>query len=237
MAIFIDSALIGEVEAARSLGWVRGVTTNPLLLARTGCDVRTILSGLSRLEIGSVFYQLVSPTLDGMHQEMKQAAKLVGPSLVLKVPPSQAGFQFVSKCVDYPCCITAIYSPAQAMIARETRARYVAIYVNRATRLMGNGFQLVREIAEILKNSSIEIIAASIKSSEEACGSLAAGAHHLALPYEVLTGLIMHPLSEQAMAEFQDNGVGISHPAKRTDPPMHAKPEKVNNNGSNAPMD
>jgi transaldolase len=227
MAIFIDSALIREVEAARSLGWVRGVTTNPLLLARTGCDVRTVLSELARLEIGSVFYQLVSPTLDGMHQEMQQAAKIVGPALVLKVPPTQIGFQFVSKCVDYPCCITAVYSPAQAMIARETRARYVALYVNRATRLMGNGFQLVKDVAEVLKHSGIEIIAASIKSSEEACASLAAGAHHLTLPYEVLTGLITHPLSEQAMAEVQDTGAGIFHPAKGTDRQNPATSSKI----------
>jgi transaldolase len=211
MAIYIDSALTGEVEAARSLGWVRGVTTNPLLLAKTGRDARTVLSELARLEIGSVFYQLVSPTLDGMHKEMKRAAKLVGPALVLKVPPSQMGFQFVSKCVDYPCCVTAVYSPAQALIAREARASYVAVYVNRATRLMGDGIQLVRDVAEILAGSSTEIIAASVKSSEEACASLAAGAHHLTLPYKVLTGLITHPLSEQTMAEFQANGIGISH--------------------------
>lgn len=231
MAIFIDSALIREVEVARSLGWVRGVTTNPLLLAKTGCDARTVISELARLEIGSVFYQLVSPTLDGMHQEMKQAAKVVGPALVLKVPPSQVGFQFVRKCVDYPCCVTAVYSPAQAIIARETKARYVAVYVNRATRLLGNGFQLVKEVAEILKSNGTEIIAASIRSSEEACASLAAGAHHLTLPYEVLTGLITHPLSEQAMAEFQDNGVGISQSTKRTDQQIHTKPKKDNNNG------
>ena len=231
MAIFIDSASIKEVDAARSLGWVRGVTTNPLLLARTGCDVRTVLSELARTGIRSVFYQLVSPTLDGMHQEMKQAANLVGSALVLKVPPSQIGFQFVRKCVDYPCCITAVYSPAQAMIARETGSRYVALYVNRATRLMGNGLQLVKEVAEILNNSSTEIIAASIKSSEEACASLVAGAHHLALPYEVLTGLLMHPLSEQAMAEFQENGVGIPHPAKRIDHYVHTKLKKGNSNG------
>ena len=211
MAIFIDSAVITEVESARSLGWVRGVTTNPLLLAKSGCDARTVLTGLARLGIGSVFYQLVSPTLDGMQQEMKQAAKIVGPALVLKVPPSQVGFQFVARCSDFPCCITAVYSPAQAMIAREVQARYVAVYVNRATRLMGNGFQLVKQVAEILRHSSTEIIAASIKSSEEACESLSAGAHHVTLPYEILTRLIAHPLSEQTIAEFQVNGVGILH--------------------------
>jgi transaldolase len=210
MAIFIDSALTTEVEAARSLGWVRGVTTNPLLLAKTDREARTVLSELARLKIGPLFYQLVSPTLEGMHREMEHAAELVGPALVLKVPPSQVGFQFVSQGVDYPCCVTAIYSPAQALVAREAGASYVAVYVNRATRLIGDGFQLLRDVAEILTGSSTEIIAASVKSSEEACASLAAGAHHLTLPYVVLTGLIAHPLSEQTMAEFQANGVGIS---------------------------
>jgi transaldolase len=190
---------------------VRGVTTNPLLLAKTDHDVRTVLSELARLEIGPLFYQLVSPTLEGMHEEMMQAAKLVGPALVLKVPPSQVGFQFVSQGVDHPCCVTAVYSPAQALIAREAGASYVAVYVNRATRLMGDGIQLVSDVAEILAGSSTEIIAASVKSSEEACASLAAGAQHLTLPYEVLTGLITHPLSEQTMVEFQASGVGISY--------------------------
>jgi transaldolase len=209
MTIFIDSAIFQEAQAAKSLGWVRGVTTNPLLMAKTGDEARIVLAKLASLEIGPVFYQLVSPTLDDMFKEMELAAKIVGPALVLKVPPTRTGFQFVSQCTDHPCCVTAVYSPAQALIARETRARYVAVYVNRATRLMGDGFRLVREVAEILKHSRTEIIAASIKSSEEAYLSLAAGAHHLTLPYEVLTGLITHPLSEQTIAEFQAHGVGI----------------------------
>jgi len=209
MTIYIDSAILQEVQAAKSLGWVHGVTTNPLLMAKTGGDTRTVLTALARLEIGPLFYQLVSPTLDGMFNEMELAAKIVGPALVLKVPPTRIGFQFVSQCTDQPCCLTAIYSPAQALIACEAKASYVAVYVNRATRLMGDGVQLVRDVAEILKHSYTEIIAASVKSPEEACASLAAGAHHLTLPYEVLTGLITHPLSEQTVAEFQANGIGI----------------------------
>jgi transaldolase len=145
-----------------------------------------------------------------MHKEMDLAAKVVGRALVLKVPPTQTGYQFVSQCVEYPCCVTAVYNPAQALVAREAGARYLAVYVNRATRLMGDGLQLVREVAEVLKHSGTEIIAASVKSADEACASLSAGAHHLTLPYEVLTSLMTHPLSEQTLAEFQTNGVGIT---------------------------
>lgn len=210
MAIYIDSAIVEEVEAARSLGWVRGVTTNPVLLAKAEGEAREVLSALARLNMGSLFYQLVSPTLVGMFEEMQLAANVVGPSLILKVPPTENGFRFVAQCREYPCCITAVFSPAQALIASEVNARYAAVYVNRATRLMGDGLKLVRDVAEILKHSDTEIIAASIKSSEEACAALAAGAHHLTLPHEVLMKFITHPLTEQTLAEFEANGIGIT---------------------------
>jgi transaldolase len=209
MAIYIDSAIVEEVEAVRSLSWVRGVTTNPVLLAKAGREAQDVLSALARLNMSSLFYQLVSPTMDGMFEEMRLAAEFVGPSLVLKVPPTENGFRFVAQCREVPCCVTAVFSPAQALIASEVNARYVAVYVNRATRLMGDGLKLVRDIAEMLKRSHTEIIAASLKSAEEACASLSAGAHHLTLPYEVLMNFTRHPLTEQTVAEFQAKGVGI----------------------------
>jgi transaldolase len=73
--------------------------------------------------------------------------------------------------------------------------------------------QLVRDVAEILKHGSTEIIAASVKSAEEACAFLSAGAHHLTLPYEILMSLMEHPLTAQTVAEFQSNGVGLIAPA------------------------
>jgi transaldolase len=211
MAIYIDSAILNEVRSAHSFGWVRGVTTNPILLARAGGDPYKALNDLAKLKFRQLFYQLVSPKLDSMYQEAQTALKIAENTLVLKIPPTDVGFQFVGRYgSQFPCCVTAVYGPAQALVAGEAGARYIAVYVNRVTRLMGDGVQLVREIAGILKNYSTEIIAASVKSSEEACASLSAGAHHLTLPYEVLANLIKHPLSEQTVADFQANGVGIN---------------------------
>jgi transaldolase len=216
MSIYLDSAIATEVEAAGSLGWVRGVTTNPILLAGAGFDGQATLKGLARLNVRELFYQLVSPTLDEMFAEMQSAAEIVGPALVLKVPPTQAGFQFVSRCREFPCCVTAVYHPSQALIASEVKARYVAVYVSRATRLLGDGLKLVRDVAEILKHSETEIIAASVKSPEEACAALSAGAHHLTLPYTVLMSLIHHPLTEQTLAEFRSHGLGLASPQRES---------------------
>ena len=213
MSIYIDSAILKEVEAAQSLGWVRGVTTNPILLARAGADPGEVLSALAQLKFEQLFYQLVSPTLESMYLEAKLIAKIAGNTLVLKLPPNQTGFQFTSRYGNqFLCCVTAVYSPAQALVAREAGARYVAVYVNRATRLMGNGYQLVEDVTNMLRGSQTELIAASIKSSEEACLSVLAGAQHLTLPFSVLTGLMSHPLSEETLAEFRAEGTGVVHP-------------------------
>ena len=96
MAIYIDSAIVEEVESARSLDWVRGITTNPVLLAKVGSETRDTLAALARLEMGPLYYQLVSTTLDRMFAEMQIAANVVGTSLVLKVPPTENGFRFVA---------------------------------------------------------------------------------------------------------------------------------------------
>jgi transaldolase len=213
MAIYIDSAIFTEVKAASMLGWVRGVTTNPILLAKAGGSPREVFSGLAQLKFEEIFYQLVSTTLEAMVQEAHLVSEIAGDSLVVKVPPTDVGFQFASLHWDqFPCCVTAIYSPAQALVAREAGALYVAVYVNRATRLMGDGIQLVRDVTSMLQDSRTELIAASVKSSDEACQSIRAGAQHLTLPATVLTGLMSHPLSEETLAEFQSGGAGILLP-------------------------
>ena len=160
--------------------------------------------------MGPLLYQLVSPTLDGMYKEMELEAEVAGSALVLIVPPTENGFRFMSQCRAYPCCVTAVYSAAQALVARESGARYVAVYMNRATRLLGNGLKLVKDISEVLRQSQTEIIAASVKSADEACAALLAGVQHLTLPYQVLMSPCTHPLSEQTIGEFESSGIGLT---------------------------
>lgn len=210
MTIFIDSAKESEVRLAKAYGWVKGVTTNPALLAQAGVSPELALQRLAAIAIGPVFYQLVSQTAAEMLKEAQVARDIVGDSLVLKIPPTPAGFRYVADhATRLECCLTAIYGAAQAIVAREAGARHVAVYVNRASRLMGDGIGLVREIASVLAGSGTGIIAASIKSADEASAAVGAGAHHLTVPLDVLTAMTSHPLSMETIAGFQRDGLGV----------------------------
>jgi transaldolase len=210
MALYLDSALISDAEIARDLGWVTGITTNPSLLAMSEQSPETTLKQLSSIIDGEVFYQLTASNIENMVSEARIIHDILGDQTVLKIPATSTGFQALT-CLskEIPSSVTAIYHPAQALVARAAGARYAIAYVNRATRLIGDGIGLVREIAETLTNSDTKILAASIKSPEEAVATMNAGAHVLTLPLEVLQALSTHPLTEQTILEFAYSGRGI----------------------------
>jgi len=210
MAIYLDSAKLDEARRAKDLGWVFGVTTNPTLMAKAGAAPEAVLKELAELNFYQVYYQLLSQEPDDMLAEAHTACAIVNQGLILKIAPTENGFRFVAKHgKDFPCCVTAIFDPAQALIAREAGARYIAVYVNRATIQLGNGLALVGELAKVLAGSQTEMLAASLKSTKEAVDAFLAGAQHITVPLDLLTSLSNHPLSVQTVEQFNAQGIGI----------------------------
>jgi transaldolase len=205
MSLNLDSAIIKEVAAAVDSGWINGITTNPAILASSGFSPEQTLEQLAEFEVSEIYYQVRSNELPIMIAEMEKAKQILGDKLVVKIPPTGQGFKFAAKISgDHKTCITAIFSPAQALVAREAGADYIAVYVNRATRFLGDGIELTRSIAEVLKGSETEILAASLKSQEEVIAAFNAGAQHLTLPFDILSTLLENPHSKQAVEQFDE---------------------------------
>lgn len=212
MAFYLDSALVYEARVARDMGWVSGITTNPILLAQSEISPEETLRALLACTHGEIFYQLNAQDLEGMHAEAWVASQLLGKQLVLKIPATPVGFQAAARLSNFmPCAITAVFSPAQALLAVAAGARYVLPYVNRATKLLGDGMALVSEIAGVLVGSATEVLAASIKSPEEAVAAYRAGASHLTLPLKILQAMSEQELTGLSVAEFASKGTGISY--------------------------
>jgi transaldolase len=210
--IYLDSALIQEAEEAVKLGWIHGITTNPTLLAKNNLPPEQALRELAEISPGELYYQLTASDFEGMLAEGSKAYDLIGEKTVLKIPATEVGFHVVahlSKGIN--CSVTAIYSPTQAAIAKEAGAKYAIAYVNRATRLLGDGLLLIKQMAEIVKGSDTEVLAASLKSPQEVTDTLLAGAHHITVPLSLLKAMMTHELSEQTVTDFNQNGVGLTN--------------------------
>lgn len=210
--IYLDSALIDEAQEAIAMGWVKGITTNPTLLTKSPFTPEVTLSKLAQISTGELYYQLTATDFNSMVIEGKKAYEIIGEKTVLKVPATLCGFQVVAHLSPLiNCSVTGIYSPAQAVIASEAGAKYAIAYVNRATRFLGDGLALVRGMKEVLKDSSTQILAASLKSPEEAYQAIIAGADHLTIPLSLLKEMTTHELSLQTVTEFNQNGIGLNY--------------------------
>lgn len=203
MSLFLDSAQPEDARQAQALGFIAGITTNPTLIAQTGRPAFQVIQELCGLTSGLVFYQLMSADYGAMLVEAGQAAAINPGQVVMKVPCTLDGLRTVWHLRErVQCAVTAIFTPAQAYLAAEAGAHYIIPYVNRATRLLGDGPGRVRQMVEVLAQRETQVLAASIKSPEEAVAALQAGAQHLTLPLAVILQMAESAYTTQALAEF-----------------------------------
>ncbi len=211
MSILIDSAIISEVEEVARWGWVKSVTTNPTLLAKSESSPEETLLKLAELMPGQIFYQLKAETEDLMIKEAKAVKALLENQLVLKVPATENGFKVVSVLSPtIPCAVTALFNPAQALVAEAAGAQYIIIYYNRSLRLIENGEIFIRNTIDVLKGSNVSVLGASLKSSEEIVSAKLLGIEHLTVPYSVLKQMPYSDISEKTVKDFNSTGTGIN---------------------------
>lgn len=214
--LYLDSASLDDAKAAAELGYVVGITTNPTLLAREGRPALEQIRALVDAFPGRVFHQPVSVTPAESEEEIRRMAEVSEGRLVGKLPALPDLFAVAGRLITdgIPCAMTAVYSPAQALVAAATRLGWVIPYVNRAARLRENGSALVSDLRECLAGFDDRplILAASIKSAHEAVASVLDGADAVSAPLAILRSFLDDDLTAAAVETFArdaaDAGIG-----------------------------
>lgn len=210
MQLLLDSAIIEEARQAADWGWVSGATTNPTLLSQSSLPPAKTLKKLGKLFKGPIFYQLTGTTLAAMKEEVKMAEDILGSQLVLKIPATEPGFQAAARLSGkYTCAITSIFTPAQALVAHASGARFALYYHNRAKRLLKDGSHLASKFVEVLTGTDTQVVAASLKTPDELVEVRMAGVPILSAKFEVLAQLPVNEHSQAALRDFNQTGTGL----------------------------
>ena len=205
MSLFLDSALAEDARRAMSLGFVVGITTNPTLLAKVDREPEEVIAELADICPGPVFYQLTAPTVAQRETEARRFLAL-RENVALKIAMTTENLALAARFIKEGVKVgmTASYSAAQAYLACVAGVTYSIAYVNRSTRLQGDGLALVAEMRAVVEacDTPTEILVASLKSPNEVVQAVIAGAHHVTIPLPLLLEMGNHPLSDQAITEF-----------------------------------
>lgn len=209
MSLFLDSASPADARQAMALGFIAGITTNPTLMAKIERKPEDLICELADVCPGPVFYQLNAPSLADREAEARRVLAL-RPNIGLKIAMTADNLALAAKFSEEGIKVgmTASYSAGQTYLTCQARVAYSIAYVNRSTRLQGDGLALVAEMRAVIDacETPTTILVASLKSVREVVQAVIAGAHHVTIPLPLLLDLGNHPLSDRAIEEFGNAG-------------------------------
>ena len=208
MKLLLDTANLEDIRYFNTYYPIVGVTTNPTILSKEGGDVLKLLRSIREI-IGSerqLHVQVTESTYEKIVEEAEAIVAFLGENTFVKIPATDEGLRAVQtlSAKGYGITVTAVLTAAQALLASNAGAAYVAPYVSRLENICADGVGTVADIAEIFRIHGIktEIISASIRGPQDVTDSAKAGAHIATIPYKVLVQMSKHPLTDAGIAKF-----------------------------------
>jgi transaldolase len=205
MKIFIDTANLEQIKEVNSWGVLDGVTTNPTLVAKEGCDFRKRIEDICEVVDGPISAEAVSMDADGMVREARELSKM-HKNVIVKIPMTAEGLKAVKVLSKegIRTNVTLVFSPNQALLAAKAGATYVSPFVGRLDDISHTGMDLVKDIVTILRNYDFktQVIAASIRHPVHVTEAALAGAHVATVPYDVLKKMLKHNLTDEGIRKF-----------------------------------
>jgi len=205
MRFFIDTANLEEIQKAKELGLLDGVTTNPTLVAKEGGDFEELITEICKIADGPVSAEVIGVEAEDMVKEARQLAKLAK-NIVVKIPMTTEGIKatkMLSK-ENINTNVTLVFSPLQALIAAKAGAAFVSPFIGRLDDISSVGMGIVEDIVTIYENYGFQtqVIVASIRNPVHVLDAALIGAHIATIPFKVLIQLTEHPLTKAGVDRF-----------------------------------
>lgn len=208
MRIILDTANLKDIEYFNTYYPIEGVTTNPTILSREGGDVVKLLKDIRAIigEEKEFHVQTIETEYERLIAEAEAIVNLLGKNTVVKIPINDVALRATKYLSDrgVKVTVTAVLTAAQAMLASNAGAAYVAPYISRSENLCADGVGTVADIAKIFaaSGSKTQILAASFKTAKEVLDVAVEGCHAATIGSDIMKMLISHTTTDTSIAGF-----------------------------------
>ena len=224
MEYFLDTADIEAIKRINEIFPLKGVTTNPSIIAKEKRDFKDIINDIYNI-IGKekvVHAQAVGSTADIIVKEVNLLRDTFGENIYAKIPVTFEGIKamkILSK-DGHKITATGILSSQQIIMAAEAGAEYMAPYINRSDNIGESGVEIVRDaykILEKIKKNDEEclkkykrvfepkILGASFKNVRQVHETMLAGSKSVTVSPDIFERLIYHPYTDWSMDTFNSD--------------------------------
>ena len=212
MKLFLDTAIIKEIDERLESGVISGITTNPTLIKKSGKDPDDIYADLIKdIGVKDLSIEVDGHDAETLIQNGIKYGKLWVHEATIKLPCTPEGIKacktlsFMGLRVN----MTLVFSVSQAILCALAGATYVSPFVGRLDDNGHDGIGLIRDIAKVFchNRTDTKILAASIRDAATVGRAFAAGAHICTIPPKVFDDMYKHVLTDKGLFQFMlDSG-------------------------------
>ena len=207
MKLFLDSAIIKDIDKRLDSGVISGVTTNPTLIKKSGREPDDVYADLIQdLGVQDVSIEVDGKYADNLIENGIKYGKLWVEQATIKLPCTPEGIK-ACKMLNFMGIrtnMTLVFSVSQAILCALAGATYVSPFVGRLDDNGHDGIGLIREIAKVFchNRSDTKILAASIRDAATVGKAFQAGAHICTIPPKVFDDMYKHVLTDKGLFQF-----------------------------------
>jgi transaldolase len=211
LKVFLDTANLDEIREGVRLGVLRGVTTNPSLIAKEDQDFLPLVKEICAIVEGDVSVETAS---DDTEQLIRQAHDIanIADNAVVKIACTANGLAAVRRVSDegINVNVTLCFTSAQAILAAEAGAYIISPFLGRLDDVATDGLRLLSEICEIyaIQGYQTQVLAASLRHPVHVVEAARMGADIATMPFKVFEALVKHPLTDSGFKRFLDDWEG-----------------------------
>jgi transaldolase len=211
LKISLDTANLDEIREGVRWGVLRGVTTNPTLIAREEQDFLPLVKEICSIVDGDVSIETASNDSDTLVRQGREIAQIAD-NAVVKIACTDNGLAAVRRLADesIKVNVTLCFSPAQAILAAEAGAYIISPFLGRLDDVATDGLRLLADICEIyaIQGYETQVLAASLRHPVHVVEAARIGADIATMPFTVFEALVKHPLTDAGFKRFIDDWEG-----------------------------
>ena len=217
MAIFLDTGKIEEIEKLMNMGIIRGVTTNPTILLKSGVTGGEKAIKKRSIEIANLIkpyplsVEVTTNDPKGMIEqarEFSQWADNINVKITIHGPNGELDnlevVHSLESKYDVRVNVTAMMSAQQCFLAAMAGATFVSLFAGRVNNMGYNACGEIKKLRKLLDDFCLKakIIIGSTREILNVIEWLEAGAHIVTVVPKFLEGMIIHPYSKETVQQF-----------------------------------
>jgi len=206
MKLFLDTAIVSDIEERVSTGLIHGITTNPTLIRKSGRDPWKVYRDIIELGVDDLSIEVYGESYDELLKNALTVNENYGNVATIKLPCTIDGLKvckYLSN-IDIRVNMTLVFSVSQAILCGLAGAMYVSPFIGRMDDNSLDGMKLINDISNVFKKQFINtlILAASVRDVQSVGVAFGLGADICTIPPKVFDNMANHVLTDKGLEQF-----------------------------------